>query len=549
MKIALAQLNYTIGDFVGNYKLIEKSVRNAKGVGAELVVFSELAICGYPPHDLLENQLFIQNCLNWTNKVAELSTEIAIVIGGISINPNEQGKQLYNTAFLMQNGKIQSIHLKALLPTYDVFDEYRYFEPGNEFKIASINGKLLAITICEDLWDKQPISKPFGRSQLYTISPMEHLGTQNPDMIINIAGSPFSTTNSKVKSDILEEKAKNYGIPLVYVNQVGAHTDLIFDGSSRVIDPKGKIALQLKSFEEDFQIVETDKLTCPKIQKVSEISQIHDALVLGIRDYFKKSKLDKAILGLSGGIDSAVTLVLAVKAIGADKIRVLLMPSQYSSDHSVNDAIQLAQCLGVKYDIVPIKDAYNTIIQSISPLFDKNKEGIAEENIQSRIRGVFLMAISNKHGNILLNTSNKSEIATGYGTLYGDMNGALSVLGDIYKTQVYELANFINSTQEIIPQNTIDKAPSAELRPDQKDSDSLPEYSLLDQILFHFIELNLSANEIVNIGFESHLVERVIRLVNFNEYKRFQAPPVLRVSQKSFGAGRKMPLVANFPIN
>lgn len=549
MRIALAQLNFIIGNFEYNFNKIADAIERAQKENADLVVFSELSVCGYPPHDLLEHKFFIEKSIEWTEKIATLCTNnIAAIIGGPSINTNSQGKILYNTAFFLANGKIQSCHHKALLPTYDIFDEYRYFEPGTEFNVVEYKGEKIAITICEDLWFDPPVENPFGRTRLYSVSPMKELAKEKPSLIINIAASPFAFNKSIIKQDIFTSHAKDNGIPLFYVNQVGAHTDLIFDGGSMVISSEGKVLDTLPFFDEGFKIFDTTNLkstTCVN-QQESVIEKIHDALVLGIRDYFKKTGLKQAILGLSGGIDSAVVLVLAVKALGSENVRVMLMPSKYSSGHSVSDAEQLADNLNVHYDISGIQPSVDSVISSLKPIFRNLPEDITEENIQARIRGLFLMALSNKYGNILLNTSNKSEIAVGYGTLYGDMNGGLSILGDVYKTDVYRLANFINTNKEIIPINIIKKAPSAELRPDQKDSDSLPDYEILDTILFNYIELQKSANEIISEGYDTSTVQKVIKMVNFNEYKRFQTPPILRISSKAFGMGRKMPIVARY---
>ena len=548
MHIALAQLNFIIGNFEYNYEKIIKSIAKAKIEKADLVIFSELAICGYPPHDLLEQKLFIDNCALWLSKIADKCEGIAAIIGAPSINSNPQGKILFNTAYFIENKEIKSLHHKALLPTYDVFDEYRYFEPSKDFKVVEFKNKKIAITICEDLWDNQPVETTFGRNRLYNVSPIEELAKQNPDFIVNIAGSPFSYTKGKIKQDIFIAHSKKYKIPLVYVNQVGAHTDQIFDGGSLVVNQEGEVVDSLNLFEEDFKVYDLNnlrKISCLSINKPT-IEKIHDALVLGIRDYFSKSGLKRAVLGLSGGIDSAVTLVLAVKALGSHNVRVLLMPSKYSSDHSVNDALALAKKLNVQSEILQIQPSVDTILSTVQPIFKGLKEDITEENIQARVRGLLLMALSNKFGNILLNTSNKSEIAVGYGTLYGDMNGGLSVLGDVFKTDVYKLADFINASKEIIPINTIQKPPSAELRPDQKDSDSLPEYDVLDSILFRYIEQQKSIEDIVNEGFNIDVVKKIIRMVNFNEYKRFQTPPILRISSKAFGTGRKMPIVAQY---
>jgi len=548
MRIALAQLNFIIGNFEYNYKKIADSIEKAKNEKADIVIFSELAICGYPPHDLLEQKSFVEKCKVWIEKIADLCDNVAAVVGGPTINPNSEGKILYNSAFFLFNKKIQYIYHKALLPTYDIFDEYRYFEPGKEFQTVAFKNKKMAITICEDLWDNPPIENPFGRNRLYTVSPMDFFHSQKPDFIINIAASPFDYNKIKIKEEIFTAHAAKHKLPLFYVNQVGAHTDLIFDGGSLIVNSNGQVVDSLNLFKEDFRVYELENLVKAKQISIEapEISKIHDALVLGIEDYFRKTGLKSAIVGLSGGIDSAVTLTLAVKALGNKNVRALLMPSKYSSEHSVKDAEELANRLDVKHDILPIQKSFDVISGSLKPIFEGLKEDITEENIQARIRGMFLMALSNKFGNILLNTSNKSEIAVGYGTLYGDMGGGLSVLGDVYKTYVYRLANYINREQEIIPENIIKKPPSAELKPNQKDTDSLPEYGLLDAILYRYIEQQKNCDEIIKEGFEKSLVQKIVKMVNSNEYKRFQTPPILRISSKAFGFGRKMPIVAKY---
>lgn len=551
MKIALSQINFQIANFEGNSKSIIRDIERSKKAGANLVVFSELSICGYPPLDLLELKDFYDKCLETVNTIASHCKGIAAIVGAPSINPNPMGKKLFNSAFFLSDGKIQHIVNKSLLPTYDIFDEYRYFEPNNQFNIIEFNNYRIALTICEDLWDDQPTDNPFGKENLYTLSPMAELAKQKPDLIINIAASPFSYNKEVIKKKIFAEKAATYKLPLFYVNQVGAHTELIFDGGSMVIDSQGTIRDEMEIFKEDLRIYNVDDIIHGRDKQSelkfrSDIEKIHDALVMGIKDYFSKSGFSRATLGLSGGIDSAVTVVLAVEALGNENVRVLLMPSQYSSDHSVSDAVALANKLNIQYEIVPIKNIYSSFEHSLQQIFEGKSPDLTEENIQARIRGSLLMAISNKFGHILLNTSNKSEAAVGYGTLYGDMNGGLSVLGDVYKTRVYELAWYINRNDEIIPINSITKPPSAELRPGQKDSDSLPEYELLDQVLHYYIEEQLSLSEIIKKGFDDQLVSRVIQLVNRNEYKRFQAPPILRISSKAFGIGRRMPIVAKY---
>ncbi len=551
MKITLAQLNYIIGDFEKNTEKIVRSINEAKLKGSSLIVFSELAVCGYPPLDLLEHKYFIQRTEKSVSVIAEACKGIAAIIGAPVINENQKGKNLYNAALYCADGAVKKVIRKALLPTYDVFDEYRYFEPATEFETVEHEGYKIALTICEDLWYKQPLLAGFGKDKLYNINPLEELAKKEPDFIVNIAASPFAYNHDDIKSDILSQNASKYQLPVFYVNQVGAQTEIIFDGGSRVLDKNGNVLYRQPFFEEDISTFDINDVTgANKSQDVAEtperIERIHDAIVLGIRDYFSKMGFKRAVLGLSGGIDSAVTLALAVKALGNENVRVLLLPSRYSSGHSVSDAEILAQNLKIHYDIVPIQNVVDEFDKSLSSIFDNLPQDITEENIQARARGVLLMAISNKFGNILLNTSNKSEAAVGYGTLYGDMAGGLSVLGDVYKTDVYKMAWFINKEEEIIPENTIVKPPSAELRPDQQDSDSLPDYNILDEVLYKYIELRMSPEEIKNSGIEPQIVDRTIRMVNVNEYKRFQTPPILRVSSKAFGFGRRMPLVARF---
>lgn len=549
MRIALAQLNYTVNHFRLNQDKILAAIQRAKSENADLVVFSELSVCGYPPHDLLDRRDFVAKCIESVHQIAKSCYGIAAIVGAPSLNPNPQGKLLYNSAYVLQRGTVSSIHHKTLLPTYDVFDEYRYFEPNSDYSIAHINGENVAITICEDLWDDQPVSSSFARNRLYKVSPMERLSSFNPKFIVNIAASPFNYNSEDRRLRVFTGNVNRFKLPVVYVNQVGANADLIFDGGSMVLNSRGDVLEHLASFGEDFRVIDTATFnhTDPPITNRGDnerIARIHDALVMGIRDYFRKMGFERATLGLSGGIDSAVTLVLAEKALGAGSLRVLLLPSQYSSQHSVDDAIALASRLNVRYDIINIKGVFESFRESLRPIFAGLQEDLTEENLQARIRGTLLMALSNKFGHLLLNTSNKSEAAVGYGTLYGDMNGALSVLGDVYKTDVYKLAHYINRNGEIIPVNTIQKPPSAELRPNQKDSDSLPEYDVLDRILFMYIEEQRNREEIVDAGFAPHVVDKALRLVNINEYKRHQAPPILRVSSKAFGFGRKMPLVA-----
>jgi NAD+ synthase (glutamine-hydrolysing) len=552
MKIALAQLNYHIGDFEGNLDKITRAVAEADAKGADLVVFSELSICGYPPLDLLEREAFISKSSEYIRKLAvSINPETGVLVGGPEYNPNKKGKLLFNAAFFLYGGKVQQIFRKSLLPTYDIFDESRYFEPNKKFEILRFREKRIAVSICEDLWDEQPFENNFSRSRLYTTNPLEELYSQDPDLVINLAASPFAHRKMEVKQSIFTGKAARYGLAILYCNQVGAQTELIFEGGSMAVNPKGEVVSRLPFFREDMLMVDMEELIHSK--PAASLGTIPDrietmagALICGIRDYFGKLNFKTATLGLSGGIDSAVTLALAAEALDPENLHVLLLPSQYSSDHSVNDSVKMAETLGVAYTILPIETVFKQFRDTLQPLFKGLPEDITEENIQARIRGTLLMALSNKMGNILLNTSNKSETAVGYGTLYGDMSGGLSVLGDVYKTDVYLLARYLNHHKEVIPENIISKPPSAELRPDQKDSDSLPPYDVLDQILEAYIEKQLPPEKVVEMGHEPALVQKIIKMVNQNEYKRYQTPPILRISSKAFGVGRRLPLVAKY---
>ncbi|HET6245554.1 MAG: NAD+ synthase [Bacteroidetes bacterium] len=544
MKIALAQLNYHIGNFESNTLKIILHIEKAKKEQADLVVFSELAVCGYPPLDFLEFDDFMLRCKSSIDKIALATKGIAVIIGAPSINPETTGRNLFNSAYFISEGKILGIYNKGLLPNYDVFDEYRYFEPAKEFKIIPFKGKNIALTICEDLWNIDEEKK------LYQETPMEKLIGQNPDLMINIAASPFSYSHSELRKNLMRKNAERYKLPLFYVNQIGAQTELIFDGNSLVYAPDGHILDELALFKEDFKVYDLNALisdfkTNPGVS-FNKSENIYKALVLGVKDYFEKTGFSNALLGLSGGIDSALTLVIAAEALGAKNVRAILMPSMFSSEHSVQDAVALAKNLGCPYETIGITDVYNSFTRALEPQFKGTSCGLAEENLQARIRGVLLMAISNKFGSVLLNTSNKSEMAVGYGTLYGDMCGGLSVLGDVYKTEVFELAAFINLHKEIIPNNTIIKPPSAELKPDQKDIDSLPPYEILDQILYDYIENKKGPKEIINSGYNELLVTKILKMVNTNEYKRKQAPPILRISNKAFGPGRRMPIVGKY---
>jgi NAD+ synthase (glutamine-hydrolysing) len=619
MKIALAQQNYHIGNFEENTRKILDGIRLAKEAGADLVVFSELSVCGYPPRDFLEFEDFIAKCYTAIDRIREEADTIGVIVGSPARNTMQQGKGLFNAAWLLYEKEIKGVAHKTCLPTYDVFDEYRYFEPGSEWKVLPFKGKKIALTICEDIWN-------MGDNPLYRACPMDHLIRQHPDLMINISASPFDYDHDEDRKEVVRRNVLKYGLPMYYCNAVGSQTEIVFDGGSVVYDAKGQLVKELNYFAEDFAVVTLPHPVPPlfeellpglsvavneplfpesgdskypaaesqprpaianqisgsqdtifdkdmRVSKLNDpdrivqylvdernIAQIYQALVLGIRDYFFKMGFEKAILGSSGGMDSAVTLALACEALGKDNVRAILLPSPYSSGHSVSDAEQLSRNLGNPYDIIPIREVYEALLHTLEPVFkglpiaagggaaqDPSLDiGLAEENLQSRTRGNILRGLAPKFGYILLNTSNKSELSTGYGTLYGDMAGGLSVLGDVYKSQVYGLARYINRNGAVIPANILEKAPSAELRPDQKDSDSLPEYDTLDKILYQYIERRQGPKEITAMGIEEALVGRVLRLVNGNEYKRNQFCPIIRVSCKAFGIGRRVPIVAKY---
>ena len=547
MKIALAQLNYHVGNFESNTNKIIQHIREAKQNGADLVVFAELCVCGYPARDFLEFNEFITLCDEAAKTIAAECKDIACIIGLPTPNNNPEGKDLNNSAYFIENGAVKAVVNKALLPNYDIFDEYRYFEPSTQFSCIDFKGKRIALTICEDLWNT--IENP-----LYITRPMDTLIKQNPDVMINIAASPFAYNHDEERVEILKDNASRYNLPLFYVNHVGAQTELIFDGGSLIFDNAGNLVDEMPYFKEALTYytlnedasISFEHAATIKAGHQSDIEQIHQGLILGIKDYFVKSGFKQAILGLSGGIDSAVVCALAAEALGPENVMAVLLPSRFSSDHSIKDAEDLVKNLGCKSETVAIAKITESFESALSPQFKNLPFNIAEENLQSRSRAVVLMAMCNKFGYILLNTSNKSEAAVGYGTLYGDMCGGISVIGDVFKTQVFELAREINKNREIIPENTIVKPPSAELRPDQKDTDSLPEYDILDAILFEYILNRRSSAEIIKLGYEEAVVRKVLRLVNISEHKRYQTPPILRVSPKAFGMGRRMPIVGKY---
>lgn len=542
MKIALAQLNYCIGDFERNQELMVAAAQQAKAEGADLVVFSELSVCGYFPFDCLEFSDFLDQCEASLEKIAQRCFDIPLLVGCPVRNGREGQKPFYNAAVYLYQGQRQ-VFKKKRIGSNPLFDERKYFEPSHdEDHLLELEGHRIAVTLGDDLAN-------WGSDPLLMENRMDELVGLKPDLVIVLAASAFDYTMPQYRCDTLRQTVLKYELPLLMVNQVGAESHLIFDGGSMAFASNGHIDTALPFFESAVQLVDTEFLSffrtaedCLEIP--SKMALIHDALVTGVRDYFQKLHFKSAVIGLSGGLDSALVTYIAVKALGADQVRVVLLPSQFSTDHSVSDAEALAQKLGIRYDTVPIKPVYDAFMASLQPIFEGRPFDVTEENLQARIRGVILMAVSNKFGNVLLNTSNKSEAAVGYGTLYGDMCGGLSVIGDVYKTEAFELARYINKEEEIIPWHTINKAPSAELRPDQKDTDSLPDYDILDRILFRYIECSQSAAEIIAAGFDESVVSRVIKMVNRNEFKRKQVAPILRISPKAFGNERVLPIVA-----
>ena len=558
MKIILAQQNYHIGNFDKNTNKIIDAIKVAKSKNADLIVFSEMSICGYPARDFLDFNDFINRCYQSIERIKAHADTIGVIIGAPDRNPQREGKDLFNAAFFLYEKEIKNIAKKTCLPNYDVFDEYRYFEPAYEWNVVEFKGKKIALTICEDIWN-------LGDNPLYRICPMDMLMKQHPDFMINISASPFNYTHAEDRKATIKANVLKYKIPMIYCNAVGSQTEIVFDGASLVFDKDANLCCQLPQFKEESKevtVLDDGTINLPVIEPAASVanqlfaplqfmpelnvSQVYEAIVLGIRDYFSKMGFTKAIVGSSGGIDSAVTIALACAALGSENVRAILLPSEYSTSHSLDDAKKLSKNLDNPFDIIPIKKIYNQFLHELKPLFANAPFGIAEENIQARTRGNLLMAVANKFGYILLNTSNKSELAVGYGTLYGDMAGGLGVLGDCYKLQVYELAKYINSEKEVIPENIITKAPSAELRPGQKDVDSLPPYEILDKILYQYIERVQGPSEIKSQGFDAALVDRILKMVNNNEYKRNQFCPIIRVSPKAFGAGRRLPIVGSY---
>jgi NAD+ synthase (glutamine-hydrolysing) len=555
VKIALAQINPTVGDFTGNTAKILEYARRAKANGADLAVFPELSVCGYPPADFLEKTAFLTRAQQAVDELAAWTAEPgapAILCGTVMPSASAEGKHARNVAVLLQQGKVSFVQQKMLLPFYDVFDEQRYFEPATEQTLTTIGGETLAITICEDAWN----DKGFWPQRFYPLDPIERLMHQwdervsSPRVILNISASPYWQEKRQVREEMLSALAQRHRAVVAMVNQVGGNDSLIFDGSSLVMGPEGTVVVRGASFAEDLIYFDTEALPLePAGESRDEIAATWDGLVLGTRDYVRKCGFKKALVGLSGGIDSALVAAIAVEALGAENVMGVGMPSEYSSEGSKDDAQKLAENLGIRIEMLPIHDVFEQYMSTLNPLFAGTPFGLAEENLQSRIRGGLLMALSNKFGALVLTTGNKSEMSTGYCTLYGDMVGALAVIGDVIKTRIYKLSEYANRAHEVIPRATIEKAPSAELRPEQKDTDSLPPYEVLDPILEAYVERYLSAEQIaMEQGIDAELVRSVLKLVERSEYKRQQAAPVLKVTRKSFGMGRRFPIAVKVEV-
>ena len=547
MKIALAQINPTVGDFTGNLEKIVAVSRRAAAQGARLTVFSELALCGYPPADFLEKPSFLARCRATVEELATATRELSTaVLAGVALPAErESGKPAVNAAVLLDGGRLLLEQHKRLLPFYDVFDEQRYFAPSRPQQVVELDGLRLAITICEDAWN----DKNFWQRRLYTVDPVEELMRQHPAVLINLSSSPFWHGKRALRRQMLSAIARRDGVPVLFSNQVGGNDSLIFDGSSMALNARGELIAQAASFEEDLIVVDPFEAPAMPAPEEDDTEAAYRALVLGTRDYVRKCGFKKALVALSGGIDSALVAAIATEALGAENVLAIGMPSPYSSTGSINDSRELAANLGIRFEVIPISGLFAEFTRSLKPLFAGTSPDTTEENIQSRIRGCLLMALSNKFSALVLTTGNKSEMAVGYCTLYGDMVGALAVIGDLVKTRVYAVCRWINRGREVVPHSILEKPPSAELRPDQKDTDSLPPYEVLDPILEAYVERYETPEQIAQSNeFPLELVQQVVRLVEHSEYKRQQAAPVLKVTSKSFGMGRRFPIAVKVQV-
>ncbi len=546
VKIALGQINPTVGDFSGNAAKIVDFARRARAGGAGLILFPELSVCGYPPRDLVERPSFVARNRETAEKIAAETRGIAAICGMVTPADSDTGKAVMNSAALLMDGKIAFLQSKMLLPTYDVFDEMRNFAPAKSQQLFPFCGNRMALTICEDAWN----DKQFWRKRLYTVDPVESLIASGGNFVLNISASPFWIGKRDFRRDLLASIATQHKVPVVMVNQVGGNDSLVFDGSSLVLNREGKVIAQGRSFEEDLICFDSETLTGEMHEQIAgDEASAYSALVLGTRDYMRKCGFHKAIIGLSGGIDSALTAVIAADAVGPENVIGVGMPGPYSSQGSIDDARSLANSLGIRFELLSINPAYEAYRETLEKVFTGQKEDVTEENIQSRARGTLLMALSNKFGAIVLSTGNKSELGVGYCTLYGDMVGGLAVISNVPKTLVYRLSEYVNSRRPVIPQATLEKPPSAELRPNQKDSDSLPPYEILDAVLEDYVEDSHPAERIAaDHGFDIEVVRRVIRMVDRAEYKRQQAAPGLKISPKAFGYGRRLPIAAKCEV-
>ena len=540
MKIGIAQINPIVGDLKGNAKSILLRYKELVSMGADLIITPELSLTGYPPRDLLFKSSFVADNLEVIKGIADEIAEVPIILGYVDLNTHDAGNPFENAAIIIQNGQRIGKVTKSLLPSYDVFDEARYFQPAKQVLVQNINGKRIGITICEDIW-----SEDFLPSNLYVKDPAGELAKQGMDLLLNLSASPFNRGKTKERYSMLSFLARRVQVPLVYCNAVGGNDELIFDGNSLAFSGSGELLAQGEGFKEESILVD---IRSSKIERreCDDLEETYKALVLGVRDYQKKCGFKTALIGLSGGIDSALTAVIAERALGAENVFGVTMPSEFSSQGSMDDSLFLAKKLGIGFEKISIKNSFETLKSELRESFKDYDEDITEENMQARIRGLFLMSISNKKGHLLLTTGNKSELAVGYCTIYGDMCGGLAVISDLPKTLVYDLAKWVNRNEEIIPWSTIEKAPSAELRPDQKDQDTLPEYEFLDRILDLYVDQSMGVSAIIEKGYDEEMVRWITNRVDINEWKRWQSAPGLRVTSKAFGVGRRMPIAQRY---